>query len=644
MTLTITDLFAGAGGSSTGMATIPGIKIRIAANHWKLACEIHNANHPDTDHAAVDLHQENPAYFPKTDVLWASPECKKWSQANGSRLPAIDEGLFEDPLSDDAANRSRLLMFDVLRFVEYYQYKIVIVENVVDIATAPKYRTAWDEWRRQLAGLGYHHRVLSLNAMHAQAFGPPAPQSRDRIYIVAWRKGDNPPDLEPILRPQAYCPRCDVTELATQSWKNGRTVGKYRQQYVYVHPACGTVVEPGYLPAAVAIDWSDPGTPIAERAKPLADKTIARIAAGIARYWSPLQVEAAGNTYDAADFAHPRHGQPDAYYRAWPVTDVFKTLHTSASKALAVPVEGRDGKEARPLAEPGRTQTTRLETGLTFMTQFRDRVRDIDPRESPLPTIVADGANHGLVELPFVAELRGGGSDARTVTDPASTFTAGGNHHALVMTNNHHNRARTIDEAAPTFTTAGGGGQALITRHYGIVGGDPARHTTPAGEQLRTLTANGGNMSLLTPYYGTAGSARPATDPVGTLTTHDRYALVHRHNTGGAEVLTPAFEELRTITTAGHQSILRSTKQVTAADLDAAKRLVPECLFRMFKPMECAAGMAFPATYDWQPDGKKPSNRDLVKAIGNAVSPPCARDILGAIVQSFYGQELGAVA
>ncbi len=36
MTLTVTDLFAGAGGSSTGMVTIPGVEVRIAANHWKL--------------------------------------------------------------------------------------------------------------------------------------------------------------------------------------------------------------------------------------------------------------------------------------------------------------------------------------------------------------------------------------------------------------------------------------------------------------------------------------------------------------------------------------------------------------------------------------------------------------------------------
>ncbi|WP_426754788.1 hypothetical protein [Myxococcus sp. Y35] len=104
---------------------------------------LHAANHQSTDHAIVDLHQERPSFFPSTTILWASPECTKWSQANGSKLPDIEEGLFEDPLSDEAKTRSRLLMFDVLRFIEHHRYRLVIVENVVDIAINAKYRTAW---------------------------------------------------------------------------------------------------------------------------------------------------------------------------------------------------------------------------------------------------------------------------------------------------------------------------------------------------------------------------------------------------------------------------------------------------------------------------------------------------------------------
>lgn len=505
MTLTVTDLFAGAGGSSTGLIQVPGLRIEHASNHWRLAIEVHNTNHPDTDHSSVDLHQEDPRFFPRTDILWASPECTKWSQASGIQRPPIEEGLFEDPMSDDAAQRSRLLMFDVLRFAEHHRYEAMIIENVVDIAVQAQYTMAWYEWRRQLGILGYRHRVVSLNSMHAQAYGLPAPQSRDRIYIVCWREGNRAPDLDRILRPQAYCPKCDAMIAATQSWKNGRTVGRYRQAYLYTHTVCGTVVDPVWLPAVAAIDWSVPGERIGDRLRALKPKTIDRVVNGIARWWSP-----------------------------------------AALAALAVPVEGRDGKNATPLDHPMRTQTTRLETA--------------------------------LVHTPFVTELYGT-STTRSVLEPAGAFTAQGNHHFL------------------------------------------AQHPD----------------ALAMPYYGSSQYAKPVSEPIGTLTTVDRYALIHRHNTGGAEMTTPALEPMRTLTTAGHQSVLRRPGDVSVEDLAAAREMVDDVYFRMFMPREVAAGMAFPDDYRWDvrdERGRTPSNRDLVKMAGNAVTPPSSRDLGHAVVES----------
>src|SRR5690606_33897759 len=115
-------------------------------------------------------------------------------------------GLFENPDSDDVRLRSRLLMFDVLKFIEYHRYRLVIVENVVDIAMQSQYATAWQVWRQELSKLGYRFRVVSLNSMHAQTFGSPAPQSRDRLYVVAWPVGERTPDIDRILSPRAYCP------------------------------------------------------------------------------------------------------------------------------------------------------------------------------------------------------------------------------------------------------------------------------------------------------------------------------------------------------------------------------------------------------------------------------------------------------
>ena len=398
MTLTMTDLFCGAGGSSTGAVQVPGVTVRIAANHWDLAVAVHNLNHPDTDHAAADLHKEDPRFFPRTDLLWASPECTKWSQANGKALPAIEEGLFEDPLSDEATQRSRLLMFDVLRFAEHHRYQVMIVENVVDIATQAKYRLAWHVWRQDLIKLGYKFRVVSLNSMHAQAFGLPAPQSRDRIYIACWLRRDAGAGLraDPAAARVLPALRRDGRVAAGVEARQDRR--PLPPAYVYVHAALRHRRR-ARLAARRGRDRLDHPRPTRSGTgcKP---KTRARIAAGIARYWGPFHLEAAGNQYDAADPNHPRHGDPDAYYRAWAIDEVLRTLHTTESKALAVPVEGRDGKQAQPLwvaaADPDHPR--------------RDR----------------DGHRRSWPSCAAAARMPG------PMLEPAATFCAGGNHHGLV--------------------------------------------------------------------------------------------------------------------------------------------------------------------------------------------------------------------
>ena len=466
--LTLTDIFAGAGGSSTGATQVPGVRVRVAANHDPLAVDVHNRNHPATEHMLVDLHMEDPRNFPRTDVLWASPECTKWSVANSkaaalSRDMGGDPTLFDDVPEDlistgqDEIDRSRLLMFDVLRFIEHHRYRAVIVENVVDIATQAKFARAWELWRGGLHKLGYDFRVISLNSMHAQMAGTPAPQSRDRLYIAAWPEGEKAPDIDRALSPRAWCPRCEQMIESRQAWKNGRTVGRYKAQYVYVCPACGDAVEPGWMPASSAIDWSIQGQLIGDRAKPLSDKTMARIREGLRRYASEFIIEAAGNQYDSHDPKHPQYGQQGAYSRTWPTTEPLRTLHTSATKgivsSLLIPTEGRDGKMARPDGMPLRTQTCRNELGI-------------------------------------LTTLRGTNAP-KLSTEPLDTVAASGTHHGLLVPS----------------------------------GGTWHENAYPISDAMRTVTTRE-NHGLLVPYYSAAESAKPTTLPVGTLTTVDRYALV----------------------------------------------------------------------------------------------------------------------
>lgn len=463
---TVTDLFCGAGGSSTGLAALPGVHIVMAANHWDLAVDSHNANHPDTDHDVADISGVDPRRYPRTDVLWASPECTTWSQARGRRrdFTAADQyALFDAPLPDEATVRSRATMGDVVRFTAHHRYEAVIVENVVDIR-------AWalfDDWVGEMHKLGYAHHEVYLNSMHAWGAGVAAPQSRDRIYVVFWKRSNRAPDFDKWLSPPAWCDRCAGWVRARQWWKNpGRRSGRYgrRAQYLYRCPAvgCHRVVDPAALPAAVAIDWSLAGERIGARARPLAAKTRARIAAGIRRYARPFTLEAAGHTFER------RPG-----VRTWPADQPLTTLTGTATRGVAcppmlVPVEGRGGKQATPAAAPLRTQTGRGETGLVTV-------------------------------APFITALRGDHTQDAPAAAPLATVCASGNHLALVMRNN---TAR----------------------------GDQGQMTTPVTEPLRTLMATVRQSLVGCPaevlYSYDTGLLRPVTEPLPTQTTVEGDAVM----------------------------------------------------------------------------------------------------------------------
>jgi DNA (cytosine-5)-methyltransferase 1 len=273
--LTVTDLFCGAGGSTTG-AIQAGADVRLAINHWPRALETHNTNYPAIDHALTDISQADPRHYPSTTILIASPECTNHSLAKGKKRFHRDATLWEPAVPPDPAEeRSRCTMWDPLRFAEVHDYQIIILENVID---ACSWRM-WDAWLQAWQSLNYTWEIVSFNSM----FASPTPQSRDRLYAVFWKKGNPAPKLR--LTPLAHCPKCDKKVTAMQVWKKpARRFGKYRQQYVYCCSICATKIIPDYTPAASAIDWSLPAPRIGDRAKPLREKTMQRIADGLKKF------------------------------------------------------------------------------------------------------------------------------------------------------------------------------------------------------------------------------------------------------------------------------------------------------------------------------------------------------------------------
>ncbi|OZE35647.1 MULTISPECIES: DNA cytosine methyltransferase [unclassified Rhodococcus (in: high G+C Gram-positive bacteria)] len=176
MTLTATDLFAGAGGSSEGLSQA-GYDVRLCANHWPVAVHTHQLNHPDTEHRIANLSETDFRTFPKTDIAWVSPSCVWHARSGGRKTPPADV----ERLRADAGAIDRATAFAVIAASEVHGYEAVIVENVAEFGKW----SLFDWWLDGMRALGYREQIVTLNA---KDFG--LPQHRVRLFIVFTRSGD----------------------------------------------------------------------------------------------------------------------------------------------------------------------------------------------------------------------------------------------------------------------------------------------------------------------------------------------------------------------------------------------------------------------------------------------------------------------
>lgn len=439
--LTVTDQFCGAGGSSIG-AVAAGIELKLAMNHWALAIETHNSNFPDAYHDCADMSAVNPRRYPATDILITSPECTNHSLAKGKkRKSSAQLSMFGKATIDPSEERSRATMWDVPRFAEIHRYNIIIVENVVDA----RYWELWEAWLHAMDLLGYNHHIVYFNSM----FAHPTPQSRDRMYVVFWRKGNRAPNLN--FHPRAYCSRCEGDIEAVQAWKKPeQRWGRYRRQYVYVCPTCATAVEPYYYCAANAIDWSIPAPRIADRDKPLKPKTLARIQAGLDRF-------AVTYLFDTVHTARGDRHQD----MVWPVDGPGRTQLGTATHGMVVPpflVETAFSyaPDDRVYVVDGAmtTQTTRQTLGLAIpplVINMQGESRATGLTE-PLPTQL--GTNHRWLLFPFLSSYYGT-NEGSPVGDAVPTVTTVDKHALVVppfiMSMNHSDvRNQSVAEAVST--------------------------------------------------------------------------------------------------------------------------------------------------------------------------------------------------
>jgi len=513
--ITVTDQFCGAGGSSQG-ATEAGAEVKLALNHWSRAIETHSANFPKTDHDCTDISACDPRRYASTDILITSPECTNHSLAKGKKQVKKQMDMFASGVADASAERSRATMWDVCRFAEYHSYNIIIVENVVDA----RRWVMFDAWLAAMRSMGYEHKCVYLNSMHCH----PTPQSRDRMYVVFWRKGNTAPELE--HNPAAHCPKCEKDVLSVQCWKNPTIrYGKYRQQYLYCCPVCSLVVEPYYYAAFNCIDWSDMGKRIGDRAKPLSPNSEKRVQYGIDKFGS------------------------DPF--------IFHAAYSDQARGVV-----------RHINEPGFTQTSFSSQAIIQPFIINDQhSTGIDCRvkgaSEPIQTVT--GEHHLKVALPFVIKEE----------------------HAEQM------NVRSVNEALQTHTTRQSMGlivpPAFIVENKGT---SLSRSiTNPIGAVTGTgyhgLITNDAWNSFIGYYYGKMQSSH-ITDVLGTATTKDRHFMINYQ-----------------------------------------KPNIEDCYYRMLKPHEIKPGCGFEPWYIVTGSGK-----EQVKQLGNAVSPPAMKWLVGQCVKS----------
>jgi DNA (cytosine-5)-methyltransferase 1 len=446
MSVTVRDLFCGAGGSSLG-AELAGVELKHALNHWERAIETHQRNFPNADHSCADISSLTTAQirrFEPTDILWASPECTNHSLAKGGRRRKPQAGsLFDDgPAGDAEQDRSRATMWDVVRFAEQAHlhgtpYKAIIVENVVDAV-----RWGYDDdgglfnaWLLALRALGYEHECVFLNSMMCW----PTPQSRDRVYVVFWLKGMRRPDLD--VRPQCWCPTCQTIVPGVQTWKRpqgdkglGRVWGRYGQQYFYTCADCHNPVLPAVYPAASIIDYAQDAQRIGDRDKPLAENTRERIRRGLERLASdPFAIRL-------------QHGICPK-----PLTLPLVTLTRRQDMAMVFPVAGN-----------------------TFERTPGNRARNGD-------LVPLDTVHTTLDRAMAIVPLRKHGEAAAATEQPVHTFTAGGFHHAVLMRNNldASQAAMLTPDSEPARTLTTHGHQSVVIPYYRTGRAQPDAYPTP---------------------------------------------------------------------------------------------------------------------------------------------------------------------
>ncbi len=356
----IVDLFAGGGGASTGIEAALGRTVDVAINHSATALAVHEANHPKTRHLTADIWEVDPRMVcgkRRVELLWASPDCRHFSRAK-SGVPR--------------SKSVRSLAEVVVEWARAVSPAVILLENVQEFTTwGPLDETTglpikersgetFRLWVGKLRLLGYRVEWRVLDSSH---FG--APTKRKRLFLVA---------------------RCDGEPIEWPEPTHGPGLAPFRT-------------------AAECIDWTLPIPSIFERQKPLAEKTLARIAEGVRRFVIDTEEPFIVKNF-APVLVQTGYGErPGQAPRALDLHEPMGTLVAGGVKqglVAAFLTKHFGGVYGQPLARPASTVTAQDHHALTAvaLAKFRgtseSHPMSCNPKE-PLPTISAGGIHVAAV-------------------------------------------------------------------------------------------------------------------------------------------------------------------------------------------------------------------------------------------------------
>ena len=549
------DNFAGGGGASTGIEMAIGRSVDIAINHDPDAIAMHKANHPSTKHYCENVWSVDPVEACAGNpvaLAWFSPDCTHFSRAKGGK--PVDKKI-------------RGLAWVTVRWAALVRPKVIMLENVPEIRTwgplgedskpikaragetfdgfikalttgIDKTHPAFAEMCSALeiapdtdlankisAGLGYD---LEYRVLKSCDYG--APTTRTRFYLIARSDGRPIVWAEPTHAPKD-------SEAVRQGLKLP------------------------YRTAAECIDWSIPAQSIFERKKPLAENTMRRIARGIQKF--------------VID-------NPEQF---------IVTVNHSG-----------EGFRGQSTDEPLGTITAKNGYGVVTPTIMCNNTNNVGASvETPLPTVTTGNRNYlvapSIVPIGY-GEREGQAPRVNKVDEPLGTVVTSGKHYlvdptliharplAYIMKNygGGYNGAGSAADA-PLGTVTAKDHNSLVTAHIMTMRNN--MDGQPIDEPLTTISCSGAHhaevQAFLVKYFST-GAAKSVNEPLDTVTTKDRFALVTIH---------------------GEEYIITDIKM------------------RMLQPRELFNAQGFPSDYiiDHDADGHPYVKSKQVARCGNAVTP-----------------------